>query len=125
MFMMRSGGARSEVVRYTLLTKYCCLLLAGDVAILLSAGWPAGRIAIFQLMSAATAFIGLYLGVSLASVEGSSDWIFVVAAGMFLYVALGDVVSESSQYVRYIVQCGIRYDMWGRYILLCGVDIYN
>lgn len=66
---------------------------SGDIAILLRVGWSLPKVITAQLVSAATAFVGLYMGIALAEVHSSSEWIFMIAAGMFIYVALGDVVS--------------------------------
>lgn len=46
-----------------------------------------------NFMSALTSFAGLYLGIALATTEIARQWIFAVTAGMFLYVALADMVS--------------------------------
>jgi len=63
---------------------------------MLSTGWSTLKVAIFQLMSGATAFIGLYLGISLSHNFAEADaWIFIVAAAMFLYIALANVVCIS------------------------------
>ncbi len=71
----------------------------GDTAILLAAGWSPLKIAIFQLISASTAFIGLYVGISASeSSEAAQGWILSIAAGLFLYVALADVVSLNGLY---------------------------
>jgi len=60
---------------------------------MLSTGWSTLKVAIFQLVSGATAFIGLYVGISVAQHSAQAQqWIFVVAAAMFLYIALSDVV---------------------------------
>ena len=67
---------------------------AGDVAVLLSSGWSTKKVLIMQLLSQATAFAGLYIGIALA--ENSSEaqeWIFAITFGMFLYIALANVVS--------------------------------
>ena len=60
---------------------------------MLSCGWSTLKVAILQLLSGATAFIGLYIGISVShSTTEAQQWIFVVAAGMFIYIALADVV---------------------------------
>ena len=43
-------------------------------------------------MSALTAFAGLYVGIVLGAEERSQQWILAVCAGIFLYVALTDMV---------------------------------
>ena len=66
---------------------------AGDTAVLLSAGWSTKKVLLFQLLSQATAFIGLYIGISVSeNTDGAQLWIAAVAYGMFLYIALADVV---------------------------------
>lgn len=47
---------------------------------------------ILNFLSSLTAFAGLYLGLVLGEQETASHWIFAVGAGMFLYVALTDLV---------------------------------
>ena len=72
---------------------------AGDTAILLSAGWSPLKVMIFQLISASTAFIGLFIGISVSEVSDTAqDWIIAVAAGLFFYVALSDVVRIISRF---------------------------
>lgn len=81
------------------------MCLPGDVAILLSAGWSPLKVLIFQLVSASTAFIGLYVGIGAS--EGSEvvqQWIFIVAAGMFLYVALTDVVGITTYSASFTIK---------------------
>ena len=43
--------------------------------------------------SACAAFVGLYIGIVLSVEEEVQLWIFTIAAGMFLYVALANMVS--------------------------------
>ena len=63
---------------------------------MLSTGWSVGKVALFQLVSAFTAFIGLYVGITISQVSSETQqWIFIVATAMFLYVALADVVRFS------------------------------
>ncbi len=86
--------------------------LSGDTAILLSAGWSPLKVFIFQLVSASTAFVGLYIGIAVS--EGSEvvqQWIFVIAAGLFLYVALADVV-------RLLVSLAFSPNMYTKSILV-------
>jgi len=69
------------------------VLTVGDIAVMLRAGWSTLRVAIFQILSGATAFIGLYIGISISQQsEDAQQWIFILASSMFLYVALADVV---------------------------------
>lgn len=66
----------------------------GDFAILLSTGLSQRKALIFNLLSSFSAFGGLYIGLALGSDEVTVQWIMAVTAGMFLYVALGDMMPE-------------------------------
>ncbi|ELU13140.1 hypothetical protein CAPTEDRAFT_175972 [Capitella teleta] len=66
----------------------------GDIAIMLSAGWSVPKVAILQLATTLAAFAGLFIGIPLSSNEEARSWIFLIAAGMFLYVALSNVMPE-------------------------------
>jgi zinc transporter ZupT len=77
----------------SILNLFVVKLHSGDTAILIAAGWSPLKVAIFQVIAQATAFIGLYIGISVSeSSNAAQDWIFAIAAGIFLYVALTDVV---------------------------------
>lgn len=67
----------------------------GDTAVLLSVGWSTKKVLLFQLLSQVTAFIGLYIGISVSeTTDGAQQWIAAIASGMFLYIALADVIPE-------------------------------
>ena len=84
----------------TVIRTVCCA--KGDVAIMLNSGWSTLRVAIFQLISGATAIIGLYIGIAVSQVSTEAQqWILIIAAAMFLYVGLADVVSTASFHCQY------------------------
>lgn len=64
----------------------------GDYAILVSSGMSRARALIFNFLSSLTAFIGLYIGVSVSTDNTVRQWIFAVTAGLFLYIALADML---------------------------------
>ncbi|XP_048214450.1 zinc transporter ZIP4 [Perognathus longimembris pacificus] len=64
----------------------------GDFAALLHAGLTVRRALLLNLASALTAFAGLYLALAVGVGEESESWILAVATGLFLYVALGDML---------------------------------
>ncbi|PIK60273.1 putative zinc transporter ZIP12 [Apostichopus japonicus] len=66
----------------------------GDLAILLKSGLKLKTALCLNFMSALTSFAGLYLGIALATTEIARQWIFAVTAGMFLYVALADMMPQ-------------------------------
>ncbi|XP_023660856.1 zinc transporter ZIP5 isoform X2 [Paramormyrops kingsleyae] len=67
----------------------------GDFAVLLAAGWPIRRLLLFSGMSAALGFLGLVAGTVLGHhLAQLSPWILAVTAGIFLHVALTDMMPE-------------------------------
>lgn len=64
----------------------------GDFAALLHAGLSVRRALLLNLASALTAFIGLYVALAVQISEESEAWILAVATGLFLYVALCDML---------------------------------
>ena len=69
-------------------------LLSGDFVILLMTGMSLKRALVFNFLASLTSFIGLYIGVALGENEEANQWIFSVTAGMFLYVAVADMVND-------------------------------
>ena len=68
--------------------------LLGDYAILLSTGMKWYVAALYNLLSALTAVVGMFIGVAISNVsKAATSWIFIMSAGIFLYVALVDMVS--------------------------------
>ncbi|KAM4029122.1 zinc transporter ZIP4 [Anomaloglossus baeobatrachus] len=64
----------------------------GDFAALLHAGISVRLALLLNFGSALTSFIGLYIALSIAAEEAIQQWIFTVTTGMFLYVALVDML---------------------------------
>lgn len=51
------------------------------------------RALVFNVGSAMCSFVGLYIALAVASDLATKQWIAAVTAGLFLYVALVDMVS--------------------------------
>uniref|UniRef100_T1IJS5 Uncharacterized protein n=1 Tax=Strigamia maritima TaxID=126957 RepID=T1IJS5_STRMM len=66
----------------------------GDFVILRSTGLSIQYALLANLASALTAFLGLYVGVSLGFDQSTRQWIFAFTAAMFLYIAVGDMLPE-------------------------------
>ena len=79
----------------------CCIdhsflaSFVGDFAILLSTGLKWYTALLFNFASALTAVIGFFVGVAVGtSTSEANGWILAAAAGVFLYIALVDLVSS-------------------------------
>ncbi|KAL4623692.1 zinc transporter ZIP10-like [Arapaima gigas] len=67
----------------------------GDLAVLLRLGWPVRRLLLFSALSTVLGWVGLLAGAVLGHHSAQlSPWILGGTAGVFLYVALTDVMPE-------------------------------
>lgn len=81
-------------------SRLCCCLtdrvswLTGDFAVLLKAGMSVKQAIVYNLLSALMAYVGMLIGTAVGQyTHNVTNWIFAITAGMFLYVALVDMVS--------------------------------
>ncbi len=70
---------------------------AGDIAALLASGWSTKMVALVNFTSGCTAFVGLFVGIPVATALDAEAWILAIAMGMFLYIGLATIVSMHSQ----------------------------
>lgn len=68
-------------------------MLPGDFAVLLKAGMTVKQALIYSTVSTVLAFIGMVIGVVIGNIGDSITWVYVSVAGMFLYIAMVDMVS--------------------------------
>jgi zinc transporter ZupT len=68
----------------------------GDFAILINAGMSYPVALLFNFLSACCCFVGLAVGITLGENFGANQWIYAIAGGMFLYIALCDMVNNFS-----------------------------
>jgi zinc transporter 10 len=73
----------------------------GDFAVLLKAGMSAKQAVFYNLLSSILCLLGMVLGVFLGESETATAWVFATAAGMFLYIALVDMVRTSGSSCLY------------------------
>lgn len=60
---------------------------------LLKAGMTVKQAIVYNVLSAMMAYIGMFIGTAVGQYANNiTSWIFAVTAGMFLYVALVDMV---------------------------------
>ncbi|XP_061449302.1 metal cation symporter ZIP14 isoform X2 [Rhineura floridana] len=71
----------------------------GDFVILLNAGMSIQQALFFNFISACCCYLGLAFGI-LAGSHFSANWIFALAGGMFLYIALADMFPEMNEVSR-------------------------
>ena len=60
---------------------------------LLNSGMTVKQAVAFNFSSACTCYLGFVCGVIIGEMTSGSSWVFVITAGMFLYIALVDMVS--------------------------------
>ena len=68
------------------------ILCVGDYAVLIQSGFAQCRALLWNFLSATTAFIGFFLSAVLSNDANIRQWIFAVTIGMFLYIALVDLL---------------------------------
>uniref|UniRef100_A0A8C2WSM8 Zinc transporter ZIP6 n=1 Tax=Cyclopterus lumpus TaxID=8103 RepID=A0A8C2WSM8_CYCLU len=67
----------------------------GDFAVLLKAGMTVRQAILYNMLSAMTAYLGVVIGILIGHyAENICIWIFALTAGLFMYVALVDMVPE-------------------------------
>lgn len=67
----------------------------GDFAVLLKAGMTIKQAILYNMLSALLGYLGMITGTAIGHyAENVSTWIFAITAGLFLYVALVDMVPE-------------------------------
>ncbi|KAI1900783.1 hypothetical protein AGOR_G00053430 [Albula goreensis] len=71
----------------------------GDFVILLNAGMSIQQALFFNFLSACCCYLGMGFGI-LAGSHFSANWIFALAGGMFLYIALADMFPEMNEVSR-------------------------
>ncbi|WAR05577.1 S39AA-like protein [Mya arenaria] len=60
------------------------------------AGMSPKQAIFYNCVSSILCFVGMVIGVAIGNIEGASLWIFTIVAGMFLYIALVDMLPEMS-----------------------------
>lgn len=66
----------------------------GDFAVLLKAGMTPRQAVYYNILSSVLSFFGMVLGVLIGERPEASEIIFACAAGMFIYIALVDMVNK-------------------------------
>lgn len=69
----------------------------GDFAVLLKAGMPARQAIYYNILSSVLSFFGMCIGISIGETPEATSWIFAIAAGLFIYIALVDMVKTDNR----------------------------
>uniref|UniRef100_A0A3B5LUL2 Metal cation symporter ZIP14 n=1 Tax=Xiphophorus couchianus TaxID=32473 RepID=A0A3B5LUL2_9TELE len=88
----------------------------GDFVILLNAGMSIQQALFFNFLSACCCYLGMGFGI-LAGNSFSPNWIFALAGGMFLYIALADMFPEMNEVSREEEDAG-----GSRFIITFGIQ---
>ena len=70
----------------------CIFVFAGDYAIIVQAGIHWCTALLFNFLSALTAVLGMFVGVTISQHTAANEWILALTVGSFLYIALTDLV---------------------------------
>ncbi|KAJ8925422.1 hypothetical protein NQ315_009254 [Exocentrus adspersus] len=68
----------------------------GDFAMLLKAGMSIKQALFYNILSSVLCIFGNIFGLWLGNTDYASSWVFAAAAGMFIYIALVDMIPELS-----------------------------
>lgn len=68
----------------------------GDFALLLKAGMATRQALLYNGLSSLLCLLGMLVGLGVGNVQSANSWVFAGAAGMFIYIALVDMVSRCS-----------------------------
>jgi zinc transporter ZupT len=68
----------------------------GDFAVLIASGMTMRQALGYNFLSACTCYLGMGFGIALGDLADASPYVFALAGGMFLYIALVDMMGELS-----------------------------
>ncbi|CAH8539850.1 solute carrier family 39 (zinc transporter), member 14 [Schistosoma bovis] len=66
----------------------------GDIAVLLRSGLTVPMAMLFNFISACSAYIGLFVGLSVGDLNDVAPYVFALTGGFFMYIALADMLPE-------------------------------
>ncbi|VDO94665.1 unnamed protein product [Schistosoma margrebowiei] len=66
----------------------------GDIAVLLRSGLTVPMAMLFNFVSACSAYIGLFVGLSVGDLNDVAPYVFALTGGFFMYIALADMLPE-------------------------------
>ncbi|XP_037956151.1 zinc transporter foi [Teleopsis dalmanni] len=98
----------------------------GDFAILIKAGMSVKSAVYYNLMTGILSFIGMIFGIVFGQSAEVAQWMFAAAAGLFIYIALVDMMPELSAAHKSIEQFVLQIlGMSSGVILMLFIAIYE
>ena len=82
----------------------------GDFAILIASGMSVKQAVGYNFLSACTCYLGMVLGIVFGDI--GPTYIFALAGGMFLYIALVDMMGELTAAVEVASKVSIKHTLW-------------
>ena len=95
----------------------------GDFAALIKSGMSWRGSLLWNILQTIPAFVGLYIGLSLAADAEAQRWVYAFTLGIFIYVALGDLLGElrlitEHFWTMFLLQnLGIHIGFWAMFLL--------
>lgn len=83
----------------------------GDFAVLLNAGMTVRQAMVYNFLSACTCYLGLFIGILVGEMHMGNQYIFAAAGGMFLYIALVDMIPEMNATMDSMAKVGVKKAM--------------
>ncbi|KAL7640930.1 UNVERIFIED_CONTAM: hypothetical protein RMT77_008067 [Armadillidium vulgare] len=80
----------------------------GDFAVLINSGMTMKQALFYNFLSATTCYIGMGVGIAIGEFTQDSTYIFALAAGMFLYISLVDMLPEMNETATKAAECSVR-----------------
>ncbi|TMW52200.1 hypothetical protein DOY81_002759 [Sarcophaga bullata] len=90
----------------------------GDFAILMKAGMSVKSAVYYNLLTGVLSFIGMIFGIVFGQSHETAQWMFAAAAGLFIYIAMVDMMPEISAAHKSLQQFALQILGMGSGVLL-------
>ncbi|KAL7733285.1 hypothetical protein ACLKA6_004785 [Drosophila palustris] len=98
----------------------------GDFAILMKAGMSVKSAVYYNLLTGVLSFIGMIFGIVFGQSQDVAQWMFAVAAGLFIYIALVDMMPEISAAHKSLAQFMLQIiGMFSGVIIMLFIALYE
>jgi zinc transporter 10 len=94
---LSSVSINLHIIKYIMST---LLPVTGDFAVLLHGGMRVKQALFYNIFSSILCLLGMVIGIFVGNVSTASSWVFALTAGIFIYIALVDMVSNLDLYLR-------------------------